>query len=469
MSGEMSIELRPPIESGKSLPQKVAISASEIPPDRSDDGDNLKTSQPTTHRQHSNRHAARNYILFNVIAFILTLLCPGTMLWDDNYLLSMCAQQEVTNVTTAVAQMHESPIKDCDYLTTNSSSTSSDQYALAITVMYGSTNTFELVKFMMYIGAVIISFFSVHHSNPGILTREALRMLNKLDNFEDLIDQRICNDVSENGDLCGGLDELERQSFLEPSPSKTVSPIHNNLPQSKIAQNESHQTALCRSTRRKFCVECKIHPPLRSHHCKICNACVATFDHHCLFLDTCIGERNHFRFWLFLLLNILGLNHALKIVGSGHLPKSFNGDDASQIRTMGVLMVMATRLYLYPILVVASILFIIHTLLMITNSTSFEFGKASGHIDYLRGTRMMDFPFGQGLFNNLHLFFRRDDMSRRFCRHSNEMKRTISTRDEEQLVDNEWIPILWKMPMFIERDSEEWWNHPWQNKYWSCC
>jgi hypothetical protein len=29
--------------------------------------------------------------------------------------------------------------------------------------------------------------------------------------------------------------------------------------------------------------------------------------------------------------------------------------------------------------------------------------------------------------------------------------------------------MVWKMPMSIDRESEDWWNHPWQNKYWSCC
>jgi hypothetical protein len=58
-------------------------------------------------------------------------------------------------------------------------------------------------------------------------------------------------------------------------------------------------------------------------NCKICNVCVATFDHHGLFLDTCIGERNHFRFWLFLILNIV--EDTLQIIRSGYVAKEMCG------------------------------------------------------------------------------------------------------------------------------------------------
>ena len=71
-------------------------------------------------------------------------------------------------------------------------------------------------------------------------------------------------------------------------------------------QVEEDSQSTFRGSRRKRCEQCRLAPPLRSHHCKVCQKCVATFDHHCDFLGTCIGERNHARFWLFLLVkNIL--------------------------------------------------------------------------------------------------------------------------------------------------------------------
>ena len=418
-----------------------------------------KKKQPpissTSKRQRGNKYATRNYILFNLIAFMLALSCPGTKLWHSS--LSFCSQVAL-NVTTKDEYVVASDI-DCDSITSKINSSSSHQYAL----VYGSIDTVELFKFIMYFVAVIISYFSVHHSNPGVLTQEAMDRLNGLDNFGDQKSINF-NIGSENGHASTNLelDEMERQNFLEPPHQ---SPLHN---QSEPEMKDTCQTTLCQSTRRKYCTKCNIHPPLRSHHCKICNACVATFDHHCLFLDTCIGERNHFRFWLFLLLNVAGLHHALSIVGTGHLPKSM-GDEATNIRSFGVLILIMSRMYFYSILFVATVLFTIHTLLMMTNSTSFEFGKASGHIDYLRGTRMMDFPFSQGIFSNLRVFFCRDDVSKRLLRRRANPQEEVRSGDEGESLDVDWRPTVWKMPKSIVRDSEDWWNHPWQNKYWSCC
>lgn len=41
--------------------------------------------------------------------------------------------------------------------------------------------------------------------------------------------------------------------------------------------------------------------PVRAHHCRVCGLCVSRFDHHCSCLGVCVGERNHCRFWWFIL------------------------------------------------------------------------------------------------------------------------------------------------------------------------
>mmetsp|Transcript_31587 Transcript_31587/g.58332 ORF Transcript_31587/g.58332 Transcript_31587/m.58332 type:complete len:151 (+) Transcript_31587:1191-1643(+) len=150
---------------------------------------------------------------------------------------------------------------------------------------------------------------------------------------------------------------------------------------------------------------------------------------------------------------------------------------------------------MYTIYSIAVLLWIIHTALALGNCTTFEVAKGSEHVGYSKGTGMMDLPFGRSMFDNARMFFSRDDSmfgwtafvkgerdcclggrltfgqvmlpycrgySYTCCKNGNRPTKATTTTDY-------WMPILWKMPEFIDRESEDWWNHPWQNKYWSCC
>ena len=43
----------------------------------------------------------------------------------------------------------------------------------------------------------------------------------------------------------------------------------------------------------RFCKECKMFKPERTHHCRQCNNCVLKMDHHCNWLYNCIGFYNY--------------------------------------------------------------------------------------------------------------------------------------------------------------------------------
>ena len=92
-----------------------------------------------------------------------------------------------------------------------------------------------------------------------------------------------------------------------------------------------------------------------------------------------------------------------------------------------------------------------------SSSTSFEMTKGAEHLEYLRGTRDCDLPFGKGLRKNIGMF----------CCLRDAWTAPCNGRWGSSLA--RWSPILWKVPDRIVRDSEDWWAHPWQNKYWSCC
>ena len=388
----------------------------------------------------------RNYLSMILFAYIMTVLSPGTVLWSPPSICNHSSSQLGALNTTH----HEPSIEEENSIAK---------------CMYGSINMLVLSKLTIYSMIMIILFFNLQGSNPGILTKE---IMTKLDSDE-------CNKCNEEEGECNNNcdDEeegtTERQSFLEPLPS--------SLPQTlSISSNSiNHKDKLYNSTHRKYCHKCQIYPPIRSHHCNISDVCIATFDHHCLFLNTCIGECNHCRFWMFVLWNVVCVKVALGIVGSSNFGgsigmllfginnhhSSYQGEGSSELVAVrvGQVIISLSKAYLYSIYVVALLLLIIHTIIAITNCTTFEFSKGSRHIDYLRGTDMADCPFSKGLCSNIRMFIMRDDwlMKTWICRRVNTRTRS------------DWTPIVWKMPEHIERDSEDWWNHPWQNKYWSCC
>jgi hypothetical protein len=145
--------------------------------------------------------------------------------------------------------------------------------------------------------------------------------------------------------------------------------------------------------RRKMCDECNFAPPLRSHHCKECKKCVATFDHHCYFIGTCIGERNHCRFWWYLSFQLAVFIVAVSIVNSGHTKsRALAAGDNWVDKNM---MVIVSSFFLWPLLAFNGMMWLIHSWLALTNSTSFEMGAGVEHVDYLKGTKECDLPFSK--------------------------------------------------------------------------
>lgn len=43
----------------------------------------------------------------------------------------------------------------------------------------------------------------------------------------------------------------------------------------------------------RYCPDCQVNTPPRSHHCPVCNICVFKRDHHCVFTGNCVGFHNH--------------------------------------------------------------------------------------------------------------------------------------------------------------------------------
>lgn len=186
--------------------------------------------------------------------------------------------------------------------------------------------------------------------------------------------------------------------------------------------------------------------PVRAQFCKVSRRYIHGFDHYCGFLGTPIGERNHCRFWLFLLCQTCAIVTAIAISHSGFRYAAtatgwwgLNGG------------VFALCLSLYLLLAFVGGLFLLHSWLAITGSTSYELLKGPKRVWYLRHTRMCDYPFSTGILANL----------RRFCCTSDALCSSVYGK--------EWKPHRWDVPGRVVRDSEDVLEHCWENRFWSCC
>ena len=416
------------------------------------------------------------YMLYASGALILAITCPGeTILWSNN----------------------------------NNADGNND-----ISSSRPHVNTELLVKIVLASIATFVAFFTLQGSDPGYLTVGIVRELDN-DDVEDEAallehgealttiqeeeeqEQSYCRQNNHNNvqtdkeskpektnEIAADLFGVTRRATAAAAslansfgPFETIGLSDNNHTQIGVDDHEKHcpvapkiigdandgdddnDDSYYRSTRRKYCHMCKLAPPLRAHHCKTCNKCVATFDHHCHFVGTCIGERNHCRFWWYLFWQTIAFFLMCHVVASakiGLLSLLFSGQQAHPPNVVDCIRVGVAKCYLYLLAASSIVMLSVHSLWCLTNSTTFECAKGS-KLEYMKGAteNFMDLPFSRpSVCGNLRLFCCQRDA---VCNRASSGNSTC------------WRPIVWRPPGKIIRDSEDWWEHPLQNKYWSCC
>ena len=253
---------------------------------------------------------------------------------------------------------------------------------------------------------VVASFLVVHGSDPGYIHADILPDVEVEDNA-NLLDEetekifmhgdtkeRANSEIGRRSNSLANGETIHKSPLVASDENQETEVLPSFVPQRSV-EDPGYHTSL----RRKYCETCQLHPPLRSHHCRICNRCVATFDHHCMFIGTCIGERNHCRFYWFLTCQMVGFVTCFSIVHSAHPSRYYNpvATDNEKVDSGSVafLIMLAAKLYLYPLTFFAFIMWIGHSWFALCNVTSFECGKGPDRIDYLRGTRECDIPFSR--------------------------------------------------------------------------
>ncbi|GMI15222.1 hypothetical protein TrVE_jg236 [Triparma verrucosa] len=362
------------------------------------------------------------YIISTLVAVLLTLSTPNTRLW-------------------------------------NGGSSKDD----ALTQNKDTLNGEALAEVLVSTALAAVAYYMVQGSDPGYITEDHVQDIDARYTGDEAADLDevglIVGDSSSSSATFDGDIEMQAKRRSNLSGSSSVdSGDDDDSDSEEIARLEGRMTwhggrelgPTYKGISRKHCLECGFKPPLRSHHCKTCDRCVATFDHHCFFINTCIGERNHCRFWVYCFFQAVACWTCISVVNSGHVSAKYLPQNTSYLEKNG--MVLVSSLYIWPLALFCTTMFCIHSFFAVTNMTTFEVSGGSDNIDYLKGTKECDLPFSKGIDGNLKLF----------CCHKDAMWSNFVGK-------NKWGPTVWRAPKRIIRDSEDWWEHPWENKYWSCC
>jgi hypothetical protein len=285
----------------------------------------------------------------------------------------------------------------------------------------GSWNVRYLVESVVVLSSIVWSFFALHGSDPGYLTPGTMATLEGGIHGSILITPPPPDGVNDNHPQA---QPLPFATIEGPLSRRTVTKSELQQPAAADAAAAGGGRPPWRHRRRPWCILCHVAPPLRSHHCRVCQRCVATFDHHCAFVGTCLGECNRARFYRLLAAQAVGLTRSWSVLHheDGGCPKSWivvvdsvqrfwhhraewqwipRGQDWNWIL---LLRVWIAKVYVYSLTVAALVLFAFHTIMAVTNSTTFEWGN-SKHLAYLNGIKAHQLPFHQGsIVENMRVY-----------------------------------------------------------------
>eukprot|EP00897_Mesotaenium_endlicherianum_P000004 jgi/Mesen1/10003/ME000722S09288 len=130
------------------------------------------------------------------------------------------------------------------------------------------------------------------------------------------------------------------------------------------------------------CATCQLWQPMRAKHCHDCDRCVLKFDHHCFWVGTCVGQRNHARFWWYLLLETLLSLWTLAVAFS-----SLDWKSRQKWWLERNLLILAAGVVLLCLTLFLLILLLFHSYLVVTNQTTYELTRRK-RISYLKALRL---------------------------------------------------------------------------------
>ena len=178
-----------------------------------------------------------------------------------------------------------------------------------------------------------------------------------------------------------------------------------------------------------YCDEADMYLPIRAKYCKKHGRIVAKFDHYCYVLENSVGELNHGRFYRCVLMQVISIWTGVWLCN-----ESFITFHNTMLWTASNTPLIIMNIISWMVGLPLTILLCIHTFMMLTSSTTYEFIKLE-KLEYMNGFYQYSFPFSQGLCFNI----------KHFCCPSGLQ--------------------LWPRAP----PEEEWPETFWRNRYYSCC
>ena len=325
-------------------------------------------------------------------------------------------------------------------------------------------NVSQFVQFFIMLGFSWFSYVLIQGSNPGFVNKDILRRAGfdpdtgrstNDDDVEDTVSLTASSTEMKLEVEMTNMTASKKSSSSKMSETETIGLLDYDMEGGSELEDDEEEQRLEDQVRAEY-KEGISHLPLRCRWCKRNEKYVAKYDHYCIVLGTCIGERNHCRFWWYLLAQTIALGWSISVVLTGIEYRMYW---STWFSTNLNKIFCAFVLWCLFFLIFSLLGF--HSFLACSNMTSYELRKGS-KIDYMADFDECDLPFSNGLFHNLRIFCCvSSGLSRR--------DRDDFRRNKSSSSSSGWTPTIWRPPEKFNRNSRDCCNNLWENKYWRCC
>ncbi|KAF7457680.1 putative palmitoyltransferase [Cryptosporidium felis] len=173
--------------------------------------------------------------------------------------------------------------------------------------------------------------------------------------------------------VCFVMSIVTKPGTIPNTPEWSLKTIDESNHQSKAVSKE-----LKSNGERRYCKWCAKYKPDRTHHCRVCQACVLKMDHHCPWISNCVGWGNH-KYLLLLIFYSAITCTFITITLAPTLNKSLN---MNTVQFGDIVALLLAEILSAFLVVVLFSFFFFHIWLVFNSMTTIEFCEKSRNTSY---------------------------------------------------------------------------------------